>query len=136
MAFPDQEHATSGRGIAAVLASVFLIACGRRQAAESEVRRIGAENLAVSVEALRPPGNQVAVRMAVPEADWPATLRAIGPQTVTVGPQGVFVKLESAKAGESGVFIAFTGVSVPTGSGTDPSFEHLEGRIYWYRIKG
>ncbi len=100
------------------------------------MRRIGTERLTQSVEALRAPGEAVISRRIIPETEWPETLKSLRPKMVSLGPEGVYVKLESGFAGESGLFIAFAGASVPTGSGTDPSFDHLDGRVYWYRIKG
>ena len=97
---------------------------------------MGAEELARSVDVLRAPGDAVSGTAAVPEKEWPETLRALRPESVSLGRDGVFVKLDSGFAGEEGLFIAYAGVSVATDRGTDPSFERLEGRVYWYRIKG
>src|SRR5262245_1532304 len=124
------------RGAVIVLLGVLLGACGRRHAAELAVRRIGADNLAQSLETMRPEGGPPAGQVPVPPEAWPDSLRSLEPQAVRVGREGVFIKLQSGFVGESGLLVAFEGTTVPAGKGTDPAFEHLEGRVYWYRIKG
>jgi len=37
---------------------------------------------------------------------------------------------------EQGVYVAFPGVSPPTGPQNDPAFTLLAPRVYWYAIEG
>ena len=127
---------TARRAAAIVLMSVLLFACGRRHAAELAVKRIGADRLAEDVAAMRPGQDAPPGKVSVPPEAWPDSLRSLEPQAVLVGREGVFIKLQSGFVGESGLLVAFEGAAIPAGGGTDPGFEHLEGRVYWYRIKG
>jgi len=118
------------------LLSVVLAACGQRRAAELEVRRIGIERLGQAADSLRAVGPQSSLKVIIPATAWPESLRLLNPQAVLVAREGVFIRLESGFVTESGLLVAFPEVTVPINKGNDPDFEHIEGRVYWYRIKG
>src|SRR5215831_21289618 len=118
------------------LLSAVLGACGQRRVAEMEVRRIGAEKLAQAADSLRPVEEQSSVKVNIPATAWPESLRLLQPEAVFVAHEGVYIRLETGFVTESGLLVAFPGITVPTDNGKDPRFEHIEGRIYRYRIKG
>ncbi len=123
-------------GLIVVCLLNVVVACSQRRAAELELRRIGVEQLAQAADSLRTVGERSAVKITIPAAAWPEILRPLKPQAVLVAPEGVFIRLESSFVAESGLLVAFAGVTVPIHKGTDPTFEHIEGRVYWYEIKG
>jgi hypothetical protein len=121
---------------ALAIVAVLMVACGRRHVAEQEVARIGPSRLIEAAESVRTVGERSAVNAQLPEAAWPDAIRLLKPQAVFVGRQGVFVRLKSSFTTESGVLVAFAGISIPTERGQDPAFARLADRIYWYEIKG
>jgi hypothetical protein len=123
-------------GLIVVCLLNVVVACSQRRAAELELRRIGVERLTQAADSLRAVGERSAAKITIPAAAWPEILRLLKPQAVLVAREGVFIRLESSFVTESGLLVAFTGVTVPIHKGTDPSFEHIEGRVYWYEIKG
>ena len=118
------------------LLTAVLVACGQRRVAEIEVRQIGAEKLAQAADSLRPVGEQSSAKVNIPATAWPESLRLLQPEAVFVAHEGVYIRLETGFVTESGLLVAFPGVTVTTDTGKDPKFEHIEGRIYRYRIKG
>src|SRR5262245_7283338 len=127
----------SRRLILVCLFSIVLVTCGgHRRAAELDIRRIGVDRLVQAADSLRPVGEQSSVKVTIPATAWPESLRLLNPEAVLVTREGVFIRLESGFVTESGLLVAFAGVTVPINKGNDPDFEHIEGRVYWYRIKG
>src|SRR5262249_218543 len=118
------------------LLTAVLITCGQRRVAEIEVRRIGAEKLAQAADSLRPLGEQSSVKVNIPATAWPQSLKLLQPEAVFVAHEGAYIKLATGFGTESGLLVAVAGITVSNDNGKDPRFEHIEGRIYRYRIKG
>lgn len=72
----------------------------------------------------------------IPEADWPPELRRLGPRSVRVTPEGVFIPFGSRNVEEWGLFVLPAGSDFRPQPGTDPSFQLVRGRVYRYDIKG
>jgi len=72
----------------------------------------------------------------VPEAEWPLELRRLGPKTVRVTPEGVFITFGSLYVEEWGLFVLPKRSDYRPQQGTDPSFRVLWGRVYRYDITG
>jgi hypothetical protein len=121
--------------IALVVIGLTLCGCNQRSEVEARISEVGVDALESAAASLRTDSG-VKANVSLPKASWPATIAAFNPEAVTIAREGVFLMMESRFTSESGVFIAFDGVRVPTGSGQDPSFEQLQGRVYWYRIEG
>jgi hypothetical protein len=72
----------------------------------------------------------------IPEADWPPELRRLGPRSVRVTPEGVFIPFGSLYVEEWGLFVLPIGADFQPQTGTDPSFRLVRGRVYRYDVKG
>lgn len=72
----------------------------------------------------------------IPSANWPEEVQQLRPQSVRVTPDGVYVERGAFFVEEWGVFIHRTGSTLRPSADTDPSIRPLQGRVYWYRIKG
>ena len=72
----------------------------------------------------------------IPPEEWPDEVQRLRPQSVRVSPDGVYIQQGSWLVEEWGVFIHRTGSNFRPSQGTDPSHRPLQGRVYWYEIKG
>src|SRR5262245_46844826 len=76
------------------------------------------------------------VRDWIEPSDWPPEIRRFTPKSVRFGRDGVYIKLQSLFVMQWGLFVLPTGSTFkPTDRG-DPSYRHLQGRVYWYKIDG
>jgi hypothetical protein len=123
------------RGVATLLGALLVTCATPQNEGASLVSRIGAPVLVGDAELLEKYASS-AVPVVVPQASWPTAVRELQPQEVRVVMEGVFVRRWKRFVEEEGVFIAFAGVNVDTGSGGDPSFSPLAPRVYWYKVKG
>jgi len=73
---------------------------------------------------------------SIPEADWPPELHRLGPRSVQVTSEGVFIQFGSFMVAEWGLFVLPAESDFRPQSGTDPSYRWLRGRVYRYDIKG
>ena len=120
----------------ATLLGTLLVACTSPQNEGADlVSRIGGPTLVADAALLRKYVS-TAAPVVVPRSSWPTAIRELQPQDVRVVSEGVFVQRWKRFVEEEGVFIAFAGVNVDTGSGKDPSFSELAPQVYWYRVKG
>jgi hypothetical protein len=92
-----------------------------------------AERLEAAAERWWQPDGQ---RREISKADWPVELLPLAPKSVTVAPEGVYVRFGSFYVEEWGLFILPKGSAFQPGRGTDPSYRLLRGRVYRYDIKG
>jgi hypothetical protein len=72
----------------------------------------------------------------IPQTDWPLKLRQLGPESVRVTPQGVFIVLGSLYVEEWGLFVLPSGSEHRPQTHSDPSFRLIRGRVYKYNIEG
>jgi hypothetical protein len=75
-------------------------------------------------------------RRGIPKAEWPVELLRLGPQAVTVAPEGVYIRFGSFFVAEWGLFLLPRGSPFEPRQGADPSYRSLQGRVYRYDIKG
>jgi hypothetical protein len=72
----------------------------------------------------------------IPEAEWPPELRRLGPRSVRVAAEGVFIRFGSLYVEEWGLFVLPAGSGFRPQPNTDPSFRAVRGRVFKYDIKG
>jgi hypothetical protein len=72
----------------------------------------------------------------IPESAWPPEVRRLRPESVRISADGVLIRRGSLFTAECGWFVLPSESRFRPGQGTDPSFRHLSGRVYWYEIKG
>ncbi len=70
----------------------------------------------------------------IPKEKWPGAVLALKPEGILKDGTGIYIKLNSFMAEESGVFFP-VGV-VKEGAGNDPSYKLIGSNIYSYYIKG
>jgi hypothetical protein len=72
----------------------------------------------------------------IPESEWPSELKRLGPSSVYVCSEGVYLQFGAFFVQKWGLFVLPEGSTFkPTQSG-DPSFRLLRGRVYRYVIAG
>ena len=72
----------------------------------------------------------------VPKVDWPRVISRFTPKSVRVSRDGINIVVGSFFVEEWGLFVLpEESVFKPT-EGGDPSYHHLTGRVFWYKIKG
>ena len=72
----------------------------------------------------------------IPEAEWPAEIRALSPTSVFVMPEGVYIERGSFCVEAWGIFVLRTGTPFQPKQAGDPSYRHIRDRVYWFEIKG
>ncbi|HTK77440.1 MAG TPA: hypothetical protein VL371_19405 [Gemmataceae bacterium] len=92
-----------------------------------------AQALERTAERLWRPGDPARI---IPATDWPEELRRLGPRSVRVSSEGVFIEFGSFFVEESGLFVLPLESDFRPQPGTDPSYRLLRGRVYRYDIKG
>jgi hypothetical protein len=123
--------------LALVIAVALLWGCGGsfdRNDADALVNDVGAERIRQAVDSLRPRAGTA--RSELPEASWPDALRELGPESIFVESDGVWVSKQHRFVEEAGIYVVFEGVGEPEERGGDPSMWRLGGRIFWYQITG
>jgi hypothetical protein len=121
-----------------VLLSVLLLIVswldlGRSHTVPPELDAATARQLEEASERCWPPDHP---SQEIPERDWPPEFRRFDPNSVRVTPEGVYIKCGSFFVEEWGLFVLPGGSAFRPGQHRDPSYSHLKGRVYWYRITG
>jgi hypothetical protein len=68
----------------------------------------------------------------VPVVAWPAAFRRLGPESISIDAQGVYVTMRIDTMYASGLYVVFEASTVPKGLGRDLKFHELHTGIYWY----
>jgi hypothetical protein len=79
---------------------------------------------------------QNAPERSIPEVEWPTEVRQLNPLTVRVKTEGVYIELETRFVESRGIFILRSGSEFRPLAKGDPSYRLLNGRVFWYEIKG
>jgi len=72
----------------------------------------------------------------VPRSSWPASIRQLAPKRVYVLDEGIYIELGSRFVEGWGIFLLPTDSPFRPSRVGDPSYRQLQGRVYWYEIKG
>ena len=67
---------------------------------------------------------------------WPAEVRRLRPRSVRLTADGMYIELGSRFVASWGLFILRSGSQFQPTHTTDPSYRLLQGRVYWYEVKG
>ena len=118
--------------VVAVLAAVLLVVWGTSRSSVPAVDPLTADRLVATADQWC----EQFPEQDIPSENWSEEVRQLRPHSVRVTPDGVYIERGSFIVEEWGVFIHRTGSTLRPSAGTDPSFRPLQGRIYWYEIKG
>jgi hypothetical protein len=72
----------------------------------------------------------------IPPNEWTKEVRHLRPQSVWTTPDGVYIERGSRFVESWGVFVHRSRSTFRPSPGTDPGFRPIQGRVYWYEIKG
>jgi hypothetical protein len=72
----------------------------------------------------------------VPPDQWPAEVRRVRPRSVRLTADGLSIELGSRFVESWGLFILRSDSPFQATRTTDPSYRLLQGRVYWYEVKG
>jgi len=92
-----------------------------------------AEVLEAAAETWWQPESEV---RGIPESKWPPELTRLGPKSVRITSEGVFISFGALFVEEQGLFILPAQSDFQPQHETDPSFNLIRGRVYKYQIKG
>lgn len=119
--------------LAAVAVTLLVLAAG--YVLRSPVPRIDAAT-AEKLSAFADRWVQPAGDSQIAPDSWPAEVSRLDPQSVRLTADGLYIELGSRFIESWGLFILRSDSSFQPTRTTDPSYRLLEGRVYWYEVKG
>lgn len=75
-------------------------------------------------------------RRDVPSGEWPPAVRRLKPVAVRVDLEGVYLTCGTLVVEAWGLFVPRAGMEFGPRPNTDPSYEHVRGRVYRFTIRG
>ena len=67
---------------------------------------------------------------------WPPGITRLKPLTLHVTEDGVYIRCDKLFVEEQGIFVLRDGSTFVPEPWSDPAFEEIEARIYYYEVKG
>jgi len=128
----------AGLSVTTLVALALVFAYPYDSTIKARLFRAGPENVVREADelcAMCPPSHGDSA--TVPADKWPPSVKTLKPSDVYVREEGVYIKCDGFFVGEEGIFILAPGSSfVPPGRESDPAYEKLADRVFFYSIKG
>ena len=117
------------------LFGALLAGCSDQRALQQKLAEVGPQRLREETIAVCRAGFSQINGEKIPEANWPATVRAFAPLSLWAEPDGAYLLLDSDASGERGIYLPrFVSEKDPV-CGPTLTHEKLAEGVYWYERK-